>query len=119
MSVVLLLVFTLSVIAERAVDITLSWVDNNPISMQVSKYRIYQSTSTNNPFVLIREVPATFRSITIKNVAVGYYRWKVSAVNMWGEGSASYAVATPPSYPGPLTNIIYSVGITNNTSNIP
>lgn len=107
MAVLFFIFFLNNVLSEQPiVNVTLRWVDPNPRDMQVVKYNIYQSIRKNAPFVLLTSSKTNF--ITLTNLKPSLYRWKVSAVNMWGEGPLSAEAQTPESAPLALTNILYN-----------
>lgn len=81
--------------------VTLTW-DPNPETELVSEYKVYQSYQ-GGPFELIGSTAET--SFDIVDPVPGIYNWKVSAVNLAGEGSQSNAIAGPqlPSIPANVT----------------
>ncbi len=90
------------------VDIMLTWTDPNSPVMAVKKYNVYQNKSpNNNNFVLLGWTRNKYWSFP--NTPPGYYRWKVTAVNMWGESPFSIETNTPPSKPISTTNLNYTI----------
>lgn len=81
--------------------VTLSW-DPNPAEELVSGYNVYESF--NGGGFILRET-VTEPTLDIVDPPSGLYNWKVSAVNIAGEGNQSAAVAGPqlPSVPTNIT----------------
>jgi hypothetical protein len=79
--------------------IQLSW-DANPDAELVSEYKVYQSFN-GGPFELLATVAAPDTFLDIVDPPTGQYNWRVSAVNLAGEGSQSATIEGPqlPSIP--------------------
>lgn len=82
--------------------IQLSW-DANPAAELVGEYKVYQSFN-GGPFELLATVAAPDTTLDIVDPATGQYNWRVSAVNLAGEGSQSSTV-TGPSLPSIPQNV--------------
>lgn len=87
-----------------AADIGIKWTAN-PAADNVTKYNVYLTVGPSNTYVLVGSTTNTF--FTSTNLAIGVYRWKVSAVNEWGEGPASIPLASAASLPASVLNLTF------------
>jgi hypothetical protein len=90
-----------------AADIKITWTDPNPAEMGVLKYRVYRDVGTN-AWIRLGETANKFYNLSVTN---GTYRFRVTGVNQWGEGTYTNLseVAKSVSIPAPIIN----VGVTN------
>jgi len=86
-----LFIILLTILGVQASTINLSWPANAGAE-GVGSYNIYSSTN-GSPLVLLVNTTAT--TFQIANIPDGVYSFRVSAVNLAGEGATSTAVNTP------------------------
>ena len=88
-----------------ATDIKLQW-DLNPPAEMVSKYVIYQATSTNGAFTPVVTIPGTTNVGSVKGLTSGFYRFIVIAQNSIGNSPPSNEVSIPTNSPAAAKNVI-------------
>ena len=95
---------TVLAITAYAVDVKLGW-DLNPPTDMVTKYIVYQATSTNGAFTPVVTVVGTNVG-TVKGLAPGFYRFVVIAQNAIGNAPPSNEVSIPTNSPAAAKNVI-------------
>lgn len=87
-----------------AADIGIKWAAN-PAADNVTKYNVYMAVGPSTTYTLVGSTTNTF--FTNTNLTIGVYRWKVAAVNEWGEGPASVPLASAASLPTSVINLTF------------
>lgn len=101
-------------VSAQSWNLHLSWTPA-PAAEQVTNYLVYRAVGTN-AFVSVTNTATA--SVTFTNVTPALYRFRVTALNAWGEGPPSAEVSTPSGLPSPvsspaLTIIINGQGTVN------
>jgi hypothetical protein len=87
----ILFLFLFTLLNIQATTLNLSWPANDP-SEGIASYNIYSSTN-GSPYALLANTTGT--SYQIPNIPNGIYGFRISAVNLAGEGTTSISITTP------------------------
>lgn len=94
MKLLTILTLFLTAIAARARSVSIVW-EPNPVSDQVTSYKVYELVSVGWLQVGESSVPR----FEVGERAPGRYEFAVTAVNFWGESLRSESVTTPEALP--------------------
>jgi hypothetical protein len=87
-----------------AADIKIGW-KANPVTDNVIKYNVYRADGTSTTYVLVGTTTNTV--FTNSSLTIGQYKWRVTAVNEWGEGPASIPVQSAPALPSAPVDVAF------------
>jgi hypothetical protein len=91
MKKVICLLFLFTVLITHAATLDLSWPANDPAE-GIASYNVYSSTNSG-PYALLANTTTT--TFQLANVPEGIYGFRVSAVNLAGEGNTSVSILSP------------------------
>jgi len=101
--IALALLIPLSLFAQSIFLHRLNW---NPVPEVVAGYKVYRSLN-NSQWLLIASTTNT--TYTLTNTAPGFYRYRVTAYNAFGESLPSTEVSTGTLQPSTPTNLTLQV----------
>lgn len=93
---IIIIALLLTSVTLFAANMSIRW-DPSPASENIIKYNVYLAVGASTNYTLAGSTTNT--TFVTTNLNVGVYKWKVAAVNEWGEGPLSAAISSSASLP--------------------